>query len=76
MQVLEQAVATTGSLDQTKLRDTIAAMRASTVTGSFRLDSSGRQVGYKSYLMQWQGGKAKLVWPPKVAEAPLRLPYR
>jgi branched-chain amino acid transport system substrate-binding protein len=76
MQVLEQAVAKTGSLDQTKLRDTIAAMRANTVTGSFRLDSSGRQVGYKSYLMQWQGGKARLVWPPKVAEAPLKLPYR
>jgi len=76
MQVLEQAVAKTGSLDQTKLRDTIAAMRANTVTGSFRLDAGGRQVGYKSYLMQWQGGKAKLVWPPKVAEAPLELPYR
>ena len=76
MQVLQQAVEKTGSLDQTKLRDTIATMHADTVTGSFRLDSNGRQVGYKSYLMQWQGGKAKLVWPPKVAEAPLELPYR
>jgi branched-chain amino acid transport system substrate-binding protein len=76
MQVLEQAARGAGSLDQTKLRDAIASMRASTVKGSFRLDAGGRQVGYKSYLMQWQGGSAKLVWPPKVAEAPLRLPYR
>lgn len=76
MQLLEQAVASAHSLDQRKLRDTIATMRADTVTGAFRLDENGRQVGYKSYLMQWQGGKAKLVWPPKVAEAPLRLPYR
>ena len=76
MQLLEQAVEQAKSLDQATLRDTIFALRTNTVAGHFELDDEGRQVGYKSYLMQWQSGKPKLVWPPTVAEAPLQLPYR
>ena len=44
----------------------------SDAAGRFRIDASGRQIGYTSYLMQWQDGAQKLVWPTAVAEAPLR----
>jgi branched-chain amino acid transport system substrate-binding protein len=76
MQVLERAVGQARSLDQKKLRDVISKLRMHTVAGAFRLDDDGRQVGYRSYLMQWQNGKPKLVWPPTLAEVPLQLPYR
>jgi hypothetical protein len=49
-------------------------MRRDVVAGRFQLDSAGRQLGYGSYLMQWQDGAQKLVWPRNVAESSLRLP--
>lgn len=76
LQVLAAAVRRVGSLDQAKLRAEIGKLRLQTVAGLFRVDRSGRQLGYESYLMQWQSGRQRLVWPPKVAEAAVLLPYR
>lgn len=74
LQVLAAAVRQVGSLDQAKIRAALGSMRRDTVVGTFRLDPEGRQVGYSSYLMQWQDGVQKLVWPKAVAEAAPRLP--
>jgi branched-chain amino acid transport system substrate-binding protein len=74
LQVLAAAIRKAGSLDQAKIRAELGRLRLDTVAGAFRIDSSGRQLGYATYLMQWQNGKQKLVWPAKVAESPLRLP--
>jgi branched-chain amino acid transport system substrate-binding protein len=74
LQVLAAAVRAAGSLDQDKIRAALATMRRDVVAGRFQLDSAGRQLGYGSYLMQWQDGAQKLVWPQNVAESSLRLP--
>lgn len=73
LQVLAAAVRQAGSLDQAKIRAALGRLDRQTVAGRFKLDAAGRQVGYTSYLMQWQDGAQKLVWPAASAEAPLRL---
>jgi branched-chain amino acid transport system substrate-binding protein len=74
-QVLDAAIKKVRSLDQTKLRDTIRQLTVSTVAGRFKVDANGLQTGFKIYLMQWQDGRAWLVYPPKVAQRKIRLPY-
>jgi branched-chain amino acid transport system substrate-binding protein len=74
-QVLEAAIKKVRSLDQTKLRDTIRQLRVTTVAGIFKVDANGLQTGFKTYLMQWQGSNAWLVYPPNVAQRKIRLPY-
>jgi len=74
-QVLDTAIKKVGSLDQTKLRDTIRRLTVRTVAGTFKVDANGLQIGFKTYMMQWQNGRGVLVFPPKVAEKKIQLPY-
>lgn len=74
LQTLAAAVRQAGSLDQDAIRRELGRLQLDTVAGRFRLDAQGRQLGFSSYLMQWQTGKQVLVWPRSLAEAPLMLP--
>lgn len=74
-QVLDAAIKKVHSLDQTKLRDAIRRLGVPTVAGRFKVDAKGLQIGFKTYMMQWQGGLAWLVFPPKVAQKKIQLPY-
>ena len=74
LQVLAAAVRGAGSLDQNRIRAALGTMRRDTVAGRFQLDAAGHQLGYGSYLMQWQDGAQKLVWPRDLAESALSLP--
>jgi branched-chain amino acid transport system substrate-binding protein len=74
-QVLDAAIKKVGSLDQTKLRDTIRGLTLRTVAGTFKVDANGLQIGFKTYMMQWQNGKGVLVFPPSVAQKKIKLPY-
>jgi branched-chain amino acid transport system substrate-binding protein len=76
LQVLASAVRKAGSLDPAKIRAAIGKLDLKTVAGEFRVDSQGRQIGYETYLMQWQNGKQVLVSPAAVAEAAPQLPSR
>ena len=43
--------------------------------GRFRLDARGRQqVGHQVLTVQWQDGARRAIWPPELAQAPLRYP--
>jgi branched-chain amino acid transport system substrate-binding protein len=75
LQVLDAAIKKVGSLDQTKLRDTIRGLSVPTVAGVFKVDANGLQIGFKTYMMQWQNGRAVLVFPPSVAQKKIQLPY-
>jgi branched-chain amino acid transport system substrate-binding protein len=76
LQVLGAAVRKAGSLDQAKIRAALGKLDLRTVAGEFKIDAGGRQRGYTTYLMQWQGGKQVLVYPSAVAEATPKLPSR
>ena len=65
-QLYEQAIVRTGSIDNNKLRDYIAALDTATVLGRFKVDPSGLQVGHNSFIIQWQDGKKEIVWPKKM----------
>jgi branched-chain amino acid transport system substrate-binding protein len=68
-QLIEEAVNNTNSLDNSKLRDYIAALNTVTVIGRFKVDPSGRQIGHNPITIQWQQGKKEIVWPTKMQTA-------
>jgi branched-chain amino acid transport system substrate-binding protein len=75
MQALAAAVKNAGSLDQTKIRDAYLKLDIQTVAGNFKLNDTGLQLGYQSYVLQWQDGKQVLVWPSSTANAAFILPH-
>ena len=75
LKVLAAAVQRVGSLDQDKIRDALLATDTDTVVGRFRLSPTGLQIGYTSYVLQWQNGRQELVWPQEQATAAAILPH-
>lgn len=63
-----------GSADPTAVVAAATRLRCDTLYGVFRLDPvTGRQVGHRVLTVQWQDGVRRVVWPPEVAERPLRI---
>jgi len=69
-QLVTEAIRFTGSLDNGKLRNYIAALDTVTVIGRFKVDLNGKQVGHNPIIIQWQQGKKEIVWPYKMQTAP------
>jgi branched-chain amino acid transport system substrate-binding protein len=69
-----RCLADAGSSDPAAVVAAAVALRCDTLLGVFRLDpESGRQVGHQVCTVQWQDGRRRVVWPPDMAERPLRL---
>jgi branched-chain amino acid transport system substrate-binding protein len=75
VKVFAQAIRQAGSLDQAKIRDAMKGLSVDTVAGHFKVNKTGLQVGYSSYVLQWQNGRQVLVYPADVANAPPQLPH-
>jgi branched-chain amino acid transport system substrate-binding protein len=76
LEVLAAAVKRAGSLDHDKLRDAISDVRISTLIGNWRIDPrTGIQLGYTSYILQWQNGKQVIVYPGNVAHGKPIVPF-
>ena len=74
--VLEEAVKRAGSLDQERLRETLATLTSETVLGGYKLDAaSGEQLGAQPALVQILKGRREVVWPDALATAMWQLPY-
>ena len=74
--VLEEAVRKVGSLDQEKLRQTLATMETETPLGPYKVNpETGEQVAAKAVIVEILGGKREVVWPPKFRTAKPVLPY-
>jgi branched-chain amino acid transport system substrate-binding protein len=68
--IVAAAIRKSGSLDQEKLRDNLATMSAPTLLGTYRVNpANGIQLGYTSYIIQWQHGKQAVVYPRNAAAA-------
>ena len=61
-QVLEQAVESTGNLDNEALRKTLLQQTFATVMGKLRFEENGLSSGMMK-LCQWQKGKLEIVYP-------------
>jgi len=69
-QLIADAVRYTGSLDNSKLRNYIAALDTVTVIGRFKVDHDGKQIEHNPIIIQWQHGRKEIVWPSKMQTAP------
>jgi len=74
-QVLEAAVRLAGSLDKDKIREQLRNMTFLSLLGRYRVDETGKQIGDKTHVMQWQHGARRLVLPERLAERPVRYPF-
>jgi branched-chain amino acid transport system substrate-binding protein len=59
-QVIAAAIKANGA-ERRAIRDYIAASSIETVLGTFRVNETGQQTGYKYVSTQWQGGVSKVV---------------
>lgn len=74
--VLAEGVRRAGTLDQGKLRETLAGLASRTVLGDFKVDPlTGEQLATRPAVTQIQRGRVELVWPAAIATAKLVLPY-
>jgi branched-chain amino acid transport system substrate-binding protein len=66
--IAQQCVEMVGTLEPNALRDAANRLNCTTFYGAFNIDpASGRQIGHKMLVTQWQGGSKQVVWPPTVA---------
>ncbi|MGB5492885.1 MAG: amino acid ABC transporter substrate-binding protein [Sedimenticolaceae bacterium] len=73
-QILEAAVRLAGSLDRDQVRAQLGEMRFRSLLGNYQVDETGKQIGHRTGVLQWQDRTRRLVWPPEVAETTLRFP--
>ena len=69
-QILEKAIVQTKSLDQKKIRNAIHSLDTVTVTGRFKVDQAGRQIGHNPMIIQWQKGRKEIVYPRQMRTSP------
>ena len=67
--VLEEAVRRAGTIDQEKLRETLAALELETPLGPYKVDRSGAQAAARPLLVQILKGRREIVWPEALATA-------
>ena len=68
--VAARCVEEAGSLEAGALREAASTLDFTTFYGRFRIDpDTGRQVGRSVVIVQWQGGRKAVLWPPEVREA-------
>jgi branched-chain amino acid transport system substrate-binding protein len=73
-QVIEAAVRLAGSIDKDAVREQLKTMEFHSLFGEYKVDETGRQIGKRNYLLQWQDDRRRLVAPPDVAERKLIYP--
>jgi branched-chain amino acid transport system substrate-binding protein len=87
MQVLEQAVKATGTLDDAKLADYIHRNEFDTIVGKIRFDGKGEWAKPRLLMIQYQNiagsnldqyrkpGKAVILYPPEYKDGELQQPF-
>jgi branched-chain amino acid transport system substrate-binding protein len=73
-QVIEAAVRLAGSIDKDAVREQLKTLEFHSLFGEYKVDETGRQIGKRNYLLQWQDDRRRLVAPPDVAERKLIYP--
>lgn len=67
--IAERCVELAGGLEGGALQSAARELAVTTFFGRFRLRPSGQQVGHEMVVVQWQGGRRVILWPPE-ARAP------
>ena len=73
--VYAKAVEIANSVDPDRVREAFNKLNCMTFFGEFKIDKdSGLQTGHSMVVVQWQGGKKKIVWPPSAATSQFYYP--
>ncbi len=73
-EILEAAVRLAGTTDHDAVREQLRSMYFHALIGSYRVDKTGRQIGRRNLVLQWQDGHRRLIAPESVAEQSLIYP--
>ena len=74
--VVAAALTHAGAVDQEKVRDAYATLHVPTILGEYKVQpSTGIQIGYISYIIQWQNGKQIVVYPNNVSDGKPVVPF-
>jgi len=73
-EILEAAVRLAGTIEHSAVREQLRSMYIHALIGSYRVDKTGRQIGRRNLVLQWQDGHRRLIAPESVAEQPLIYP--
>jgi len=73
-QVLEAAIRLAGTTDHDAVREQLRTMYFRSLLGKYNTDETGRQVGKRNYVLQWQDNHRRLVSPSDIAERELIYP--
>ena len=73
-EILEAAVRLAGATDHDAVREQLRAMYFRALIGSYNVDETGRQIGRRNLVLQWQDNKRRLVAPEVLAERDLIYP--
>lgn len=73
-EILEAAVRLAGTTDHDAVREQLRTMYFRALIGSYNVDETGRQIGRRNLVLQWQDNKRRLVAPEVLAERALIYP--
>ena len=74
-QIIEAAVRLAGTINKDKVREQLATMKFRSLIGHFRVDENRRQVGKPNYVIQWQEGRRRLIYPENLARFEMVYPF-
>jgi branched-chain amino acid transport system substrate-binding protein len=73
-EILEAAVRLANTTDHAAVREQLGTMYSQALIGSYNVDETGRQIGRRNMILQWQDDKRRLVAPEQIAESELIYP--
>ena len=68
-QILKQAIRKAGSTDRALVRQALFSLETNSIMGRFAVDRTGSQSKGLPLIVQWQGKKREIVWPPQMRTA-------
>ncbi|MCI0454307.1 MAG: amino acid ABC transporter substrate-binding protein [Candidatus Dadabacteria bacterium] len=68
--IIQRFIEQAGTLNDKNLREAVNKISLKTFYGDFKIDTAtGKQVGHKMVIVQWQSGNKVIVYPDEVAES-------
>lgn len=74
--VLQMAIEKAGTTDKAKVRDQLAALEAMTFFGPVKFGPTGQITSTKPPVLQIQGGKPVVVYPPEIKKGDVRFGFK
>ena len=74
--IAQRSIEESGSLSSQSLWEAAVGLDFSTFYGRFKINSkTGRQIGHRSVIVQWQSGEKRVVWPAEIRQSRLLFPW-